>query len=215
MSNATWTATYDIYAKMDTKEKAVTLIYKAAILQKTGEVCEALFRLSLFQTTHLYTSCAQNWDDVSLTLETAIPTFGLKIPQLEPWTLSTYRPSPPPPFVLVQYASAPTRKRRISAPRSERRKPTSVSQSSCDYEDNDRRASSIDNRDFLVSSKGDINASFSVPGLISIPRDYDARNVTIVELALDASMSWISIPKKEAKAHLTVSFLALTFFLCD
>ena len=124
--------------------------------------------LSVFQTTHLYTACAQNWDDVSLTLETAIPTFGLKIPQLEPWTLSTYRPSLPPPSVMVQYASSPTRKRRISAPRSERRKRMSVLESSCDNEDSDRSASSIDNRDFLVSSKGDINASFSVPGLISI-----------------------------------------------
>ena len=167
--------------------------------------------LSLFQTIHLYTSCAQNWDDVSLTLETARPTFGLKIPQLEPWTLSTYRPLPPPPSVMVQYASAPIRKR-ISAPRSERRKRMSVSQLSCDYEDSDSSASSIDNRDFLVSSKGDINASFSVPGLISIPSNNDARNVTIVELALDASMSWISIPKKEAKAHLTVSFLSFSFF---
>jgi hypothetical protein len=163
--------------------------------------------LSLFQTIHLYTSCAQNWDDVSLTLETAIPTFGLKIPQLEPWTLSTYRPSPPPP-VMVQCSSASIMSRTSSPRRSARR----VLESSCDYEDNDRSASSIDNRDFLVSSKGDINASFSVPGLISIASDNDARNVTIVKLALDASMSWISIPKKEAKAHLTVSFLALTFF---
>jgi hypothetical protein len=80
----------------------------------------------------------------------------------------------------------------------------SASETSSCYED-DSRSVSIDNRDFLVSSKGDINASFSVPGLISIPSDNDSRNVTIVELTLDASMSWISIPKKEAKAHLTVS----------
>ena len=74
-----------------------------------------------------------------------------------------------------------------------------------EYDEADRRSVSINNRDFLVSSKGDISASFSVPGLISIPSDNDSHNVTIVELRLDALMSWISIPKKEVKAHLTVS----------
>src|ERR1700678_3966137 len=44
---------------------------------------------------------------------------------------------------------------------------------------------SITNRDFLVSSKGDINASFSVPGLISILSDNDSHNVTIIQLPLD------------------------------
>jgi len=38
VTDATWDATYDIYVKTDTKEKAVTFIYKAAILQNTGEV---------------------------------------------------------------------------------------------------------------------------------------------------------------------------------
>ena len=38
VTNATWDATYDIYVKTDTKEKAVTFNYKAAILQSTGEV---------------------------------------------------------------------------------------------------------------------------------------------------------------------------------
>jgi hypothetical protein len=84
------------------------------------------------------------------------------------------------------------------------RRSSFASESSSECED-DSRSVSMDNRDFLVSSKGDINASFSVPGLTSIPSDNDSRNVTIVELRLDALMSWISIPKKDAKAHLTVS----------
>jgi hypothetical protein len=36
---ATWTAFYDIRVNMDTKENPVTLIYKAAVKQSTGEVC--------------------------------------------------------------------------------------------------------------------------------------------------------------------------------
>ena len=36
--NATWDAAYDIYVKMDAKDKPVALIYKGAILQDTAEV---------------------------------------------------------------------------------------------------------------------------------------------------------------------------------
>lgn len=36
---ATWDAFYDIRVSMQTKETPVTLIYKAAITQNTGEVC--------------------------------------------------------------------------------------------------------------------------------------------------------------------------------
>jgi hypothetical protein len=62
-------------------------------------------------------------------------------------------------------------------------------------------------RGVVISSKGDITATFSIPGLITIPSDGVSHNVTITELELDAEMSWISVPKKSAKAHLTVRSL--------
>lgn len=55
-----------------------------------------------------------------------------------------------------------------------------------------------------VSSKGNINATFSIPGLISVPNDGETHNISITTLDLDASMSWIVVPKKSTKAHLTV-----------
>jgi len=68
----------------------------------------------------------------------------------------------------------------------------------------DYGAAPIRNRGLVVSSKGDITATFTIPGLITIPSDGASHNVTITELELDAEMSWISVPKKSAKAHLTV-----------
>lgn len=59
-------------------------------------------------------------------------------------------------------------------------------------------------RHVQVSSKGNINATFSIPGLISVPSDGETHNVSITKLNLDASMSWIVVPKKSTKAHLTV-----------
>jgi hypothetical protein len=59
-----------------------------------------------------------------------------------------------------------------------------------------------------VTSKGNVSATFSVPGLVTIPCDGEAHNFTIVELGLKALMSWVSVPKLDAKTHLNVRFLA-------
>lgn len=62
-------------------------------------------------------------------------------------------------------------------------------------------------RELVVSSKGNVTATFQVPGLISVPTDDESHNVTIAELKLDATMSWVAVPKKETKVHLTVCFV--------
>jgi hypothetical protein len=65
-------------------------------------------------------------------------------------------------------------------------------------------ADAIQHRGLQVSSKGNITATFSVPGLMTIPSDNVAHKVTIVKLSLDATMEWVSVPKSEAKVHLKV-----------
>ncbi|KAJ7315018.1 hypothetical protein DFH08DRAFT_820983 [Mycena albidolilacea] len=54
-----------------------------------------------------------------------------------------------------------------------------------------------------VMSTGNVNATFRVPGLVTIPCDNAAHNLTIVELRPQAVMSWVAVPKREAKTHLT------------
>ena len=66
-------------------------------------------------------------------------------------------------------------------------------------------AEAIEHRGLEVSSRGNVSATFSVPGLMSIPSDNVAHNVTIVKLSLDATMEWVTVPKREAKVHLKVS----------
>lgn len=84
----TWKASYDIRVDMQAKEKPVKLIYKAAITQSTGEVC------ILVPVPSPILIDTQDWNDVPLTLETASPTFGVGIPDLQPWRLSVYQPAP-------------------------------------------------------------------------------------------------------------------------
>lgn len=62
----------------------------------------------------------------------------------------------------------------------------------------------MEHRGLSVSSKGGISATFRVPGSITVPSDGAAHNVTVTQLKLDASMSWVTVPKIDAKTHLKV-----------
>ncbi|KAF7318762.1 DH domain-containing protein [Mycena chlorophos] len=137
---ATWKAFYDIRVDMNTKDDPIKLIYKAGVTQNTGE----------------------SWDDVPLTLETSTPTFGLEIPELQPWNL--------------------------------------------DVDHEDIFGGPGKPMDFLgasVTSKGNVSATFRVPGRVSIPSDGEVHNFTLVELKFAAVMSWVAVPKIDTKAHIT------------
>ncbi|KAF8073367.1 hypothetical protein FPV67DRAFT_741034 [Lyophyllum atratum] len=176
---ATWSAGYDIRVDMQTKEKPVTLIYKAGITQDTGE----------------------SWDDVPLTLETASPTFGVDIPTLSPWNLSVYRPA----AYKMKSAS-------FSGGRGRDRERRVLEYAGMGVESEDHGALALEydedvggvmeHRGLTVTSKGGISATFQVPGSITVPSDGAAHNVTVAELKLDASMSWVTVPKADAKTHL-------------
>ncbi|KAF5374158.1 hypothetical protein D9615_008861 [Tricholomella constricta] len=165
---ASWKAGYDIRVDMQAKEAQVALIYKAAIAQNTGE----------------------DWNDVSLMLETVTPTFGVSVPTLDPWNLSIYKPHSgvPPSIPHPQIDDVSTsRKRRTS--RNALTAPAAPPV--------------LAHRATEVSSKENVSATFKVPGLITIPSDGVAHNVTIVQLQLDAKLSWVCVPKKDTKVHLS------------
>ena len=56
---------------------------------------------------------------------------------------------------------------------------------------------------------GNISATFRVPNKITVPSDSSSHSVTIVKLKLDATLSWVSVPKKDRGVYLGVrlSFL--------
>ncbi|GLB45330.1 putative mucoidy inhibitor A [Lyophyllum shimeji] len=186
VDGALWNAKYDIRVDMQAKEEQVTLIYKAAISQSTGE----------------------DWKDVRLTLETATPTFGVNVPTLDPWPLSIYKPArsrqcrfrppppggPPPPVPIAPMSHA----FKLRASYSEHSDHTSY-----DETPPPPPPPRVGHRTLEVSSKGNVSATFEVPGLITIPSDGAAHNVTIVQLRLGAKMSWVCVPKKGTKVHLS------------
>ncbi|KAF7318769.1 DH domain-containing protein [Mycena chlorophos] len=170
---ATWKAFYDIRVDMNTKDDPIKLIYKAGVTQNTGE----------------------SWDDVPLTLETSTPTFGLEIPELQPWNLDVVRPAFHSKSRVMRSAAAPP-------PRAQ-----------MEYQERAPNDDLMDifggpgkPMDFLgasVTSKGNVSATFRVPGRVSIPSDGEVHNFTLVELKFAAVMSWVAVPKIDTKAHIT------------
>lgn len=149
-----------------------------------------------------------------MTLETATPTFGIAISELQPWHLSTNRPGV---LQTMMLSAAPTdvstRHRRNHGLRATQmtdgEKPLGISNTNpaenpiVDSEDDLQMA----HRYLPVSSNGTLNATFSVPDLITIPSDEQAHSVTIVQLELEATLSWIAVPSVDTKTHLSVSEL--------
>ncbi|KAJ8691981.1 hypothetical protein PTI98_011496 [Pleurotus ostreatus] len=48
----------------------------------------------------------------------------------------------------------------------------------------------------------DIYATYLVPGKVSVPNGGNNLDVTITQLELDTKLTWITIPKKDARVHL-------------
>ncbi|RDB23128.1 hypothetical protein Hypma_009752 [Hypsizygus marmoreus] len=158
VGQATWTAAYDIRVDMNTKDKPVTLTYKATTTQSTGEV-----------------SLTAPWP--SFTISSPFPEFGLAIP-----TLSVYqRPTMPAQRARALSSSRPT-----------------LSVAALLTGD-----SIVETRQTSVSSNGKICATYCILGIITIASDGVSHNVTIAELELNATMSWVSISRVAAKTHLT------------
>jgi uncharacterized protein (TIGR02231 family) len=162
---------------MQSKDSPITLIYKGSITQDTGE----------------------DWNDVPLTLETATPTFGVNVPTLTPWTLSVYSP-PVMKAMKKRSPGLPSFSSAAALPA-----PMMASYSSRLRETESAESLSIQHRGLQVSSRGYVSATFGVPGLINIPSDNVAHNVTIVKLALEAAMNWVCVPKKDTRVHLKAS----------
>ncbi|KAF8066009.1 hypothetical protein FPV67DRAFT_1562583 [Lyophyllum atratum] len=118
----------------------------------------------------------ESWDAVPLTLETASPTSGVDIPTLLPGIYQSIDP----PRMGVE----------------------SDDHGALALEYDEDVGGVREHRGSTVTSKGGISATFQVPGSVTVPSDVAAHNVTVAELKLDASMSWMTVPKVDAKTHL-------------
>ncbi|KAI3614154.1 mucoidy inhibitor a [Moniliophthora roreri] len=194
VTSVSWDAFYDVRVSTLTKEDGVTLEYKANIKQDTGE----------------------SWENVELTLETATPSYNSKIPELKPWNISQYIQSQP--VIVVNRPMYYSRGHSMSRRRSRSPSPS--------YERDSRSSRSRSRSPIIIPAqpamvpppmptkiaepilgKGNISATFRVPGKMTIPGDGEAHSVSIAQLKLDAILEWICVPKIDNKVHLKADIL--------
>ena len=164
----------------------VKVIYKAAIKQETGEVSSCFFKF--LPPYVLKLNLNKCWENVPITLETATPTFGLELPTLLIWNLHHYSQPLVQTRALRSGGLTRTIHRKISS------------------DSGDLAFFDMSHISTAVTSKGNVNATFEVPGKITIPSDEEHHNVTIAELDLEATMSWVCVPKGDTRVHLKVDY---------
>jgi len=57
-------------------------------------------------------------------------------------------------------------------------------------------------QDAIVTSVGNVTATFSIPGRSNIPSDGEDHQVTIATLKLEANLQWVAVPSLSTQTHL-------------
>ncbi|KAG8706093.1 hypothetical protein FRC11_008522 [Ceratobasidium sp. 423] len=184
VSNASWTPLYDIrasIAKSPDASSKIVLHYRASITQTTGE----------------------NWPEVALTLSTASPQLGSKVPTLSPWKIGF--PAPPPG---QGYPRTKQTARKSTA---------QIRARSADYDSDEDMGFALFNglggeasaappmaaREAHVATAGVLSATFGIPGRSDIPSDEGSHKVVVVVLDLEADLEWICVPREKESVFLT------------
>ncbi|CUA72982.1 Protein F37C4,5 [Caenorhabditis elegans] [Rhizoctonia solani] len=166
VSNASWKPLYDVRASIAEAPEGTSTIalhYRASITQTTGE----------------------NWSDVALSLSTASPQLGSRVPQLSPWRIGF----PAPPVAALQVV------RRSIAPRRSSVRRHALAASS-------PTPNGMALRQAHVASTGLLNTTFGIPGRSDIPSDEGSHKVVIAALELPATLEWVCVPRSKESVFL-------------
>lgn len=161
MYGISWDALYDIH--VDMKSNKITSSDSSTHWGgKTHQLVDASRADKLFQDRVA----------VALTLETVTPAFGVGLSQLHSWNLSIHRPTPTDRLSAGNTAN-------IFSPN-----PLVVPPIARAHHQGVSR-----DRSLVVSSKGDMNATFEVLGFLAIPSDDVAYSMTIAQLGAEGQCS--------------------------
>ncbi|ESK92191.1 mucoidy inhibitor a [Moniliophthora roreri MCA 2997] len=181
VTSVSWDAIYNVGVNTLAQGGCVSLDYKANIKQNSGE----------------------SWENVELILETNSPSYNSEIPELLPWNLSQYNEqSPWGPSTMVHSAA--------QAPQFSPTSPGYLLTSPA-FSPTSPAFSPASPMPVLhaepVLGQGNINATFRVPGTMTISDDGQAHSVSVAQLKLDANLEWICVPKVDKKVHLKADIL--------
>ncbi|KAF8961396.1 hypothetical protein BDZ97DRAFT_1759956 [Flammula alnicola] len=122
------------------------------------------------------------WEDVPITLEIAAPTFGAQAPQITAWYIDVQNPR-------VDRLAMRSRFLDMEAEVSE------------DEECEEPEIEMVHTTSF-VTTTGNINATFRIPTATTVPTDNQEHSVIIADLDLEATMTWLCVPKSDTRASI-------------
>lgn len=171
--NASWTPLYDLrLADQEGAPPAVVLTQLAQVTQKTGE----------------------DWADVRLAVSTARPALAARLPELNPWYISLYRPAPPP-----------VAKGRLAAMPAPQAMPTVAAAETEDAMAYSAREEEPAPAEAVIAQaearKEGAAVVYDAPGKASVPADASPHKVFLGTTALPAEFDWVTAPKVEAHAY--------------
>lgn len=157
MTGASWQPLYD--ARVNTQTGAIELAYYGNVRQQTGE----------------------NWDGVKLSLSTARPNVGARMPELEPWWLN---------FIQPIAAAAP---RTLGYARNELAKNKFVSGADADIATEPAPAP-MEYEQAQIESSG-VSVVFEIKIPATIPSDGEEHRVAIATQKFDGKIEYVTTPK--------------------
>lgn len=159
-----WTPSYD--ARMDEKAGKLSLTYYGDIVQQTGEP----------------------WQDVDVSLSTAVPQLNAAVPMLEPWVITHHQPQ----LEKGMLSNAP-------------RGGFSDEE---EMGDSDRPVTGSDNSGFVesdVQTQG-LSVLFAIPQKVSIDSSPHARRVSIATRSFNYEAEYQVVPKLSRRVYLRARF---------
>ncbi len=168
MRNASWTPVYD--ARLDSKSQKIELTCQGIVRQQTGE----------------------NWDNVKLSLSTARPNVGARMPELTPWWLRIQEMLP----VSASMPAAPMRRNEMSA-----RDQLSASRAFSDADAKMKEEAPLEMETAEIKTDG-FSAVFEIKVPATIPADGEPHKVTITTQVFDGKLEYVATPKLSETAYL-------------
>lgn len=167
MRNASWIPVYD--ARLDTRGKTIELTYQGIVSQQTGE----------------------NWDNVKLSLSTARPSVGARMPDLSPWWLRIQEIVPMPAGM-----PAPAMRRNNMG-----RDQVAMGQTYTSRATEDKEEQLMEMETAEIKTNG-FSAVFEIKVPSTIPADGEPHKVTIATQKFDGNLEYVATPKLSETAYL-------------
>lgn len=169
LGRASWTPTYDARAAADAG--TVEFTYNGTVRQQTGE----------------------DWRGVNLTLSTARPSVGARMPELSKWTVNFFEPVRAERRANYEALGGAVPTLGAGAPMDDVQKSASVNSTAA--------PAPITPLQSQVE-QGVTSASFRVPRAADVPSDGEPHRQTVSVLSLGASCSYVATPKLSSFAYL-------------